>query len=105
MSATRVDCLQSLVTLGRLNFTHARRPSLPPSPRSNTFSYLLEYGLHTGSNVSGLIGFSLMADGRIGTDFSFCVRSASGSGVRLCLLMERVKLPWVVRVTADVAWL
>ena len=34
-----------------------------------------------------------MAAGLMGIAFSFCVLSASGSGV--CRLMERVKLPWV----------
>ena len=51
------------------------------------------YGLHTGSPESDRLGFSLIAAGRTGTDFSFWLRSLSGSGV--CRRMERVKLPWV----------
>lgn len=43
-----------------------------------------------------------MAAGRTGMDFSFWVRSVSGSGV--WRLIERVKLPWV-RVRGDDDWL
>jgi hypothetical protein len=56
--------------------------------------YVLEYGLQTGSMASDLVGFKRMADGRIGTDFSFCVRSAKGSGDDWRRI-DNVKLPWV----------
>ena len=54
---------------------------------------VLVYGRQTGSKCSCLTGLSLIAAGRIGTDFSFRFRSVRGSGD--CLRMERVKLPCV----------
>ena len=55
--------------------------------------YVLEYGLQTGSIGSCLVGFRRIAAGRIGTDFSFWVRSPRGSGD--FLRIESVNVPCV----------